>query len=350
MATIDASIYQNMRGINLAGAVDGYLQGKEHSAKMSELGKKQERDAYEFDQKKIADGEAQKQRKIQQAQLEASEYGRIFGGVQDQAGWDSGLKEWQKLGYSGTDQMPAQFDPKFNSSVIARSMPLAEQYARQDKQKEFGYKDQELGLKKQEIAAKRDENNLNKLGKVGELATKLRQERNGLPVTKATQDVSAAYNKMQSAAANSSPAGDMSLIYGFMRMQDPGSTVREGEFATAQNAAGIPDQVRNAYNRALSGERLSDVQRSDFLGQAKGIYGSQMDLQRQVDGTYGQLAKDSGIDPTKVLVNFEANKGGAQMVQMQAPDGSIRSIPESQVQAAIAAGGKPLGGVAQNGR
>jgi len=39
-------------------------------------------------------------------------------------------------------------------------------------------------------------------------------------------------------------------------MLDPGSVVRESEFATAQNAAGVPDQVRNMYNKVLSGTRL----------------------------------------------------------------------------------------------
>ena len=56
----------------------------------------------------------------------------------------------------------------------------------------------------------------------------------------------------------------ISLIFGFMKMLDPGSVVREGEFATAQNAASIPDRIRNAYNRALEGTRLNPQQREMF--------------------------------------------------------------------------------------
>jgi hypothetical protein len=65
-----------------------------------------------------------------------------------------------------------------------------------------------------------------------------------------------------------SAAGDISFIYQYMKMLDPGSVVREGEFATAQNAAGVPDRILNVYNRALRGERLNPKQRQDFLGTA----------------------------------------------------------------------------------
>jgi hypothetical protein len=34
------------------------------------------------------------------------------------------------------------------------------------------------------------------------------------------------------------PASDMSLVFGFMKMLDPASVVREGEYATAKNAGG----------------------------------------------------------------------------------------------------------------
>ena len=63
-----------------------------------------------------------------------------------------------------------------------------------------------------------------------------------------------AYQKIETAAKNPSPAGDIAMVYGFMKVLDPSSVVREGEFATAQNAGSVPDSVRNMYNKALSGE------------------------------------------------------------------------------------------------
>ena len=49
------------------------------------------------------------------------------------------------------------------------------------------------------------------------------------------------YSKIRTAQKADTAAGDLSLIFGYMKMLDPGSVVREGEFATAQNAGGISD-------------------------------------------------------------------------------------------------------------
>lgn len=75
-----------------------------------------------------------------------------------------------------------------------------------------------------------------------------------------------AFDNLKSTPA--SAAGDISFIFQYMKMLDPGSVVREGEFATAQNAAGVDQQILNLYNRALSGQRLNPKQRQDFLGTA----------------------------------------------------------------------------------
>ncbi len=82
-------------------------------------------------------------------------------------------------------------------------------------------------------------------------------------------DTQQAYQRVKASQDNA--VGDLSLIFGYMKMLDPGSVVREGEFATAQNAAGVPERVLNAYNRALTGERLGVNQRKQFISQAKDL-------------------------------------------------------------------------------
>lgn len=136
------------------------------------------------------------------------------------------------------------------------------------------------------------------------LAGTLRKEYIGLPVTKQTQDVSAAIQRVRQAASNPSPAGDLALIFNYMKMLDPGSTVREGEFANAQNATGVPDQIRNMYNRVKDGTRLGDDQRKDFSQQAEGQYQAQLKAQRVFDEKYQALAKNFGIDPSLITVDF----------------------------------------------
>lgn len=96
-----------------------------------------------------------------------------------------------------------------------------------------------------------------------------------------------------------SPASDMSLVFGFMKMLDPTSVVREGEYATAKNATGVPDQVRNAYNKAMNGEFLTPEQRQDFLGQAGELYGTARKGADVIAGRYRNLAGQYGVDPER---------------------------------------------------
>ena len=120
--------------------------------------------------------------------------------------------------------------------------------------------------------------------------------------------VSDSFGRIQSAAKNPSPAGDLALIFNYMKMLDPGSTVREGEFATAQNSASIPERIRAQYNRVTSGERLTDPTRSDFLDRAQSLYGAQEQGQKQIESVYSGLSQRAGISPENVIVDYRVKR------------------------------------------
>jgi hypothetical protein len=128
----------------------------------------------------------------------------------------------------------------------------------------------------------------------------LRREFNGRDEVREFNTVEAAYNTVQAAARNPSAAGDLSLIFGYMKILDPGSVVREQEFANAQNAGGVPDRVWNLYNRVLSGERLSDRQRRDFVSQAGGLYQTRRQTYDRIADEYRQEAEILGYDPERI--------------------------------------------------
>ena len=111
--------------------------------------------------------------------------------------------------------------------------------------------------------------------------------------------VDAAFEKVQSAPE--SAAGDIALIFNYMKMLDPGSTVREGEFATAQNAGGVDQRVWNTYNRLLSGERLNPQQRSDFKNVAKSAFDAQQASADKQTSLLLSQADQDGIPRVKVL-------------------------------------------------
>lgn len=88
--------------------------------------------AYKLREREYQDRERayqDEQRKLAAMDRETAEYGRIFGSVKDQAGWEAARGEWQKRGYSGLDQLPPAFDPGFNSTMLARSMSYQDQLA-----------------------------------------------------------------------------------------------------------------------------------------------------------------------------------------------------------------------------
>lgn len=97
-----------------------------------------------------------------------------------------------------------------------------------------------------------------------------------------------------------SAADDLALIFAFMKMLDPGSVVREGEFANAQNTAGIPDRVVNAYNRALKGTRLSDNQRNEFFQTASTVMDSYTNSAADRADQYRGLATSYELNPDRI--------------------------------------------------
>lgn len=280
----------------------------------SEMIKANPQKAMEFQSHYQQQDAAAQKAKMEKARYDIDMTAQILGGVKDQDSWTQGLAAAQKAGLD-VSKMPTVYDQKFTENLLGRAYLAKDKMDHFFKQEDLKVRRSGQDIEREKLLIEKTKAENDRKSKGSSAASELRKERSNLPVTRATQEISSAFNKIQSAAQNPSAAGDLSLIFGYMKMLDPGSTVREGEFANAQNAAGIPSRVLNAYNNALKGERLNPDQRNDFLGQAKGIYQSQMDIQNQVDAQFSSMAEKSGVDPKDVLLNFGANKP-AQKTQM----------------------------------
>lgn len=132
-------------------------------------------------------------------------------------------------------------------------------------------------------------------------AQPLRKEFQALPAVKDAAAASSNYETLVNASKDPSAAGDLALIFTFMKILDPGSVVKETEFANAQNAAGVDDRIRNQWNRTLSGERLSTAQRQDFLKQAAGLRDQAQARADAAIAQYTALATRSGFSPEDVV-------------------------------------------------
>lgn len=134
----------------------------------------------------------------------------------------------------------------------------------------------------------------------------LAKEYRGGADVKAYQDVRNAYERVRTSASQDNGAGDIGLIYGYMKMLDPGSVVREGEFATAETASGVPANILNLYNKLINGERLNPDQRKMFVEAASGLYQQSAGNLSTYNSQFQPRLDAWKVDPGRVLVSPEA--------------------------------------------
>jgi len=141
-----------------------------------------------------------------------------------------------------------------------------------------------------------------------------RKEFDALPEVKTFKTARQQFNTLRDLGTkkNPTPQDDIALIFSYMKTLDPSSVVREGEFAQAQNAGSVPDNIRNAYNKALQGTRLSPQQRQSMVRTAYRNYSNYRDAYNQAAENYRGYAKDNGIAPDRVARTYTPDKPAAK--------------------------------------
>ena len=125
--------------------------------------------------------------------------------------------------------------------------------------------------------------------KIGAEST-ARKEFVGLKVYKNTDQRYTSLTNLIASAKEDSAAGDVAFIFDFMRMVDPNSVVKEGEFQLAEDAAPIMLKLNKMLNKARTGERLSVTQRNEFLSTARSIFNQSLETYRATESTYKEIA------------------------------------------------------------
>jgi hypothetical protein len=124
------------------------------------------------------------------------------------------------------------------------------------------------------------------------------------------------------------PSDDIALVYSFMKTLDPTSTVGPTEYATASKAGGVPEAVRNTYNRLKDGEFLTDEQRRNFIETARKNYLGIAKEAEAVASRYRTMAKDRGIPETLIVPSnmfeqakqFDAKNQAQNLERFQSPE------------------------------
>ena len=119
-----------------------------------------------------------------------------------------------------------------------------------------------------------------------------------------------------------SPSGDLALLYSYMKMLDPGSVVRESEFATASTARPLVEKMGLSWDRVKGvweGERMTPTMRADFKNSAALVYQGAAEQQDTRDTEYSKTAESYGLDPTRVVTGVRTRKKTEKAIDIGDP-------------------------------
>lgn len=135
--------------------------------------------------------------------------------------------------------------------------------------------------------------------KVFDQEEKLRKEYQSR--TKVYGELGSTYANIASSAQAQTGPGDIALITGFMKMLDPGSVVRETEFATARDTAGLYTRLENSLKKAENGQFLQAKQRNEFVSLAKQYLDSAQKKAGEDKKALGVVVKNYKLNPENVF-------------------------------------------------
>jgi hypothetical protein len=128
---------------------------------------------------------------------------------------------------------------------------------------------------------------------------KIRKEWQGR--SKMYSELQGTFNTLQASASSANGPGDIALITGFMKMLDPGSVVRETEFATARDTAGLFTQLQNRLEKAQNGQLLSPQQRREYVALSQKYLDSAQTKANQEKKDLGIVVKNYRLNPENVF-------------------------------------------------
>lgn len=134
-----------------------------------------------------------------------------------------------------------------------------------------------------------------------DLGMRMKQQWTSEPIYKTTQDVLTSWEKFK--RTPDSGAGDLSLIYGLIRMLDPGSVVRGEEVKLTDQASPLAYQLKGWYERLFTSKgRLPEGMRTQYFDVAKNLFTAQRDVYNEKAKAYRDWAMQQDVDPDLVVL------------------------------------------------
>lgn len=150
-------------------------------------------------------------------------------------------------------------------------------------------------------------------------------------------EVYAHYNNLKAGIQDASSLDDISFIFSFMKVLDPGSVVREGEQVLVRRATSVPNEFKTLIDRWIRGKdiKLQPPQRREMMEAVERIASTRIRQATQFKDFVEQTAIRSGGDPRNIVYDFEFD--------LKMPEGvKVRRDEIKEIDAEIAALEKEL--------
>ena len=158
------------------------------------------------------------------------------------------------------------------------------------------------------------------------VATDIRKEFSGLDLVKDFQNRQGAKGVIETAGNNPTPAGDLALIFAYMRMLDPGSVVRESEFRLAASAGSLPEKIQAQYDRVIQGTILTPEIRKDFIDKANSIYNTEQKRFKRLYDDYSDRVNRQGLSVNDSLIDYRTVDSSLINEELNVFDGDLTDI------------------------
>ena len=159
------------------------------------------------------------------------------------------------------------------------------------------------GLRADAAAARRDRNDDQNKQQIFQREHTLRQD-----YGKATKDITdaqrAAQQMVQLIPADPktmTAQQQQALIFNFMKALDPGSVVRESEYAAAAKARGLTDTIGNYATQLQTGKPLTPKQVENMRAVGNEVIGLMNDLRKDYNNQFSTTAQQWGVDPRNFI-------------------------------------------------
>lgn len=142
------------------------------------------------------------------------------------------------------------------------------------------------------------------------------------------------FERVQEGANRDDSQGDLALLFGYMKLLDPNSVVRETEFANAEQAQGTLQRVMNIPDKFIRGTRLTAEGRKHFAEAAKDLYARKEKQYQKAYDFYGNQLDEYNIPREMGLRDFttsfkdETVDSREAELRQQFPDATDEEIRE----------------------